>query len=77
LRIETEEGERDEGNEEKEGWRWRLTVWGFCAAEGVPLDDEGGCGLCAATCMADRASVSIFAGSPATQASCAICGTER
>jgi hypothetical protein len=29
LRMETEEGERDEGNEEKEGWRWRLTVWGF------------------------------------------------
>lgn len=47
LRIETDEGDRDEGKDEKEGWRWRATAGGwFCDAEGGGLDeDEGGGGL--------------------------------
>jgi hypothetical protein len=76
LRIETEEGDRDEGKDENEGCRWRDT--GFCDADGGGFDDdEGGGGLWALTCIAARAIVSIFSASPATQASCAICGTER
>jgi hypothetical protein len=73
LRREMAEGERDEGKEEKEGWRCSETACWFCGG----FDEAGGGGLCEATCIAAKAIVSMFAASPATQASCVICGTER
>jgi hypothetical protein len=72
-----DEGERDEGKDEKDGCRWRATGAGFWAAGGGGLDDEGAGGLCDATCIAAKAIVSIFTRSAATQACNAICGTER
>jgi hypothetical protein len=71
LRIETDEGDRDEGKEEKEGWRWRLAPdCTFCDAEGGGFDeDEGGGGLCAITSIAAKAIVSILSASRAPLAS--------
>jgi hypothetical protein len=78
LRMEMAEGERDEGKEEKEGWRWSETDCWFCEAAGGAFDDEGGGGgLWEATCIAAKAMVSIFSASRATQTYCVICGTER
>lgn len=42
LRIETNEGDRDEGKDEKEGCRWRETGCWFCEADGGGFDDDGG-----------------------------------
>jgi hypothetical protein len=73
LRTEIDEGERDEGKEEKEGWRCRATVgcW-FCDDDdGGGFDDNddwGGGGLWATTCMAAKAIVSIFSASRPTPA---------
>lgn len=62
------EGERDGGNEEKEGWRCRDTG-AFCDDDeggGCGCEADGGVGLWAMTCIAAaRAIVSIFAASPA------------
>jgi hypothetical protein len=71
LRIETDEGLRDEGKDEKEGWRVRLAPdCTFCEAEGGGFDeDAGGGGLWAITCMAAKAIVSILSASPAPLAS--------
>ena len=76
--MEIDEGERDEGKEEKEGCRWREVpncwAWvGGSEGELVPLPDEGAGGRCAATCIAAKAIVSIFATGLATLAYCAIC----
>ena len=78
LRMEIDEGERDEGKDEKEGWRWSEvpSCWvcaGGSEGELVPLPDEGGCGRCAATCIAAKAMVSIFTARLASLAYCAIC----
>jgi hypothetical protein len=78
LRMEIDEGERDEGKDEKEGWRWREEPNCWACAGGregelVPLPDEGGYGRCAATCIAAKAIVSIFTAGLATLAYCAIC----
>jgi hypothetical protein len=77
FRIEIDEGERDEGKDEKEGWRWRETGCAGCDADGGGFEDEGGGGLWAITCIAARAIVSIFSASRTTPAYYAICGTER
>lgn len=77
LRREIDEGERDEGKDEKEGCRWRDTGGCWACADDSEGDeafaDEGGCGRCAATCIAANAIVSMFAASPASLAYCAIC----
>jgi hypothetical protein len=69
LRTEMAEGERDEGKEEKEGWRWSEVVCWFCDAGGRGFDEEGGGGLWEATCIAAKAIVFILSASPATPAS--------
>jgi hypothetical protein len=62
-----DEGEREGGKEEKDGWRWRPTTGGVCWEEGAGGGFDGGgggCDLGAATCIAAKATVSIFLSAP-------------
>jgi hypothetical protein len=60
--MEMADGERDEGNEEKDGWRCSETACWLCDAAGGGFDEAGGGGgLCWATCIAANAIVSMVA----------------
>lgn len=61
-----DEGDREGGKDENEGWRWRATGCWLCDEDegGCCCEEDGGCGLCAITCMAAKAIVSIFSQRP-------------